>query len=90
MKNAYYYGATLLYFSLVVAGAVFVKDVENIFNFISAISGCSLAFIFPALFYILSNGRYPENRDQRKSLAKLNIIQGNPESNKALLFSAYL
>ena len=74
MKNTYYYGATIIYFGLVVAGAILVKEVEDIFNFISAVSGSSLGFIFPSIFYILSNARYPENRDQRKSLAKLNIL----------------
>lgn len=74
MKNAYYYSATFIYFGLVVAGAVFVENVDDIFNFVAAVSGSSLGFIFPSMFFILSNSKYPENRDQRKSLAKLNII----------------
>jgi hypothetical protein len=63
MKNAYYYGATIIYFGIVVAGAIIVKDVEDIFSFIAAVSGSSLGFIFPSVFYILSNRRYPENRE---------------------------
>jgi hypothetical protein len=74
MNNGYYYGATLIYFGFVVSGAILVEDVEDIFGFIAAVSCSSLGFMLPAVFYILSNTKYPENRDQRKSLAKLNII----------------
>jgi hypothetical protein len=63
MKNAYYYGATFIYFGCVVAGAIIVEDVETIFGFIASISCCSLGFIFPGYFYILANSRYPENRE---------------------------
>jgi hypothetical protein len=88
MKNVYYYGATICYYLTIVAGSVLIPSVDEIFEFVGAICGCSLGFLFPAFFYIYANSKFPENRDV-KDKGKLNVLQGTPPSDKLLLGSAY-
>ena len=63
MKNSYYYGATLAYYFTIVLGAIVIPSVDVIFEFVGAICGVALGFIFPATFYIYANRVYPENRE---------------------------
>lgn len=88
MKPVYYYGATIFYYYLIVLGAIVIPSVDEIFEFVGAICGCSLGFLFPAFFYIYANSKYPENRDV-KDKGKLNVLQGTPPSDSVLLGSAY-
>jgi hypothetical protein len=88
MKNLYYYGATITYYYIIVLGAILIPSVDIIFEFVGAICGCTLGFLFPAFFYIYANNKYPENRDV-KDKGKLNVLQGTPPSDSLLLCSAY-
>jgi len=88
MKSLYYYGATITYYYIIVLGAILIKDVDIIFEFVGAICGCTLGFLFPAFFYIYANNKYPENREV-KDKGKLNVLQGTPPSDSLLLGSAY-
>ena len=73
MKNVYYYGATLTYYFTIVFGAIIIPSVDVIFEFVGAISGVALGFVFPAIFYIYADKYYPENREF-KNKGKLNVI----------------
>ena len=89
MKNVYYYGATITYYYIIVVGAVIIPSVDVIFEFVGAICGCTLGFLFPAFFYIYANSKYPENREV-KDKGKLNVLTGSiPPSDGVLLGSAY-
>ena len=87
MKNSYYYGATLTYFGLIVAGSILIPSVDEIFEFVGAICVNALSFILPALFYLIADSRYKFNREA--------VIDGfknkgqPPPANKTLIFSAY-
>ena len=84
----YYYGATLTYYFAIVLGSILIPSVDVIFEFVGAICGVALGFIFPASFYIYANQVYPENREQKDN-GKLNVISGQAPSNGPLLCSAY-
>jgi len=63
MKDSYYYGASLAYFGLIVAGSILIPSVDEIFEFVGAICVNGLSFIFPAIFYIVADSRYKFNRE---------------------------
>lgn len=46
-------------------GGIFIKNVDVIFNFVGAIAGAALSFIFPACFYIVLS-----NREEAKHIVK--------------------
>ena len=87
MKDGYYYGATLTYFGLIVAGSILIPSVDEIFEFVGAICVNALSFILPAIFYLVSDSRYKFNRE-----AKVEGFNKNgkpPPANKILIVSAY-
>ena len=87
MKDAYYYGATLAYFGLIVAGSILIPSVDEIFEFVAAICVNMLSFLMPAIFYLVANSRYKFNRE---AVVEVHNNQGQPPpANKILVFSAY-
>jgi len=77
MNYLVYISATLgLYFAQVFF-SIIVDDIGLIFEFISAISISSLAFIFPGAFYILAEYKYATS---------LEIIQGKRKRVAAWFF----
>ena len=88
MPNSQYYAATLLYYGIILVGAILIKDVSTIFGFVGSFSGAGLGFIMPGMMYMKANTLFPENRDVKNS--KLGVIGGNPDSNKLLLYTAYI
>ena len=61
MKDSYYYVATIIYFAIIVAGAIVIPSVDQIFEFIATISVNALGFIFPAVFYFIGHKKFAYN-----------------------------
>lgn len=59
MNNFYYYSATLIYFLIIILGAVFISNVGTIFSFVGTFAGAGLGFIMPGMMYIKANKVYP-------------------------------
>ena len=51
MNTFYYVTGTLAMYMLIILGAIAIKDIAVIFNFVTAITGTAVQFLFPALFY---------------------------------------
>jgi len=93
MNNMYYYTGSLGYYGLIVIGAIFIPDVDIIFEFAGTICVNFLSFVFPGVFYLVANSRYKFNRDRNDSLeAALDESENSktpPPANKILVGSAY-
>jgi len=87
MKDSYYYGATLAYFGLIVAGSILIPSVDEIFEFVAAICVNMLSFLMPAVFYLVADSRYKFNRE---AVVNVHMNKGTPPpANKILICSAY-
>ena len=73
MKNLYYYTATLLLFLAETFFAIFIPDIDVVFNFVSAFSVSCLGFFFPAVFFIWSEKKYGNNQEvlQRNKIHRI-------------------
>ena len=49
---------TLILYAVEMAGSIWIKDIETVFNFISAIAMTFLAFWFPAGFYLIAEKKF--------------------------------
>ena len=58
MKACYYYTSTLIFYSIVIIGAIFIPSVSIVLDFIGAFTASMLAFGFPALFYMGAKKRF--------------------------------
>ena len=58
MKLSYYLMGTLIFYGVIIVGAIFIQSVTIIFDFAGAFAITAIAFIFPALFYLLGVKRY--------------------------------
>ena len=52
MPYGQYFTITILFYSVIVVGSIFILDISTIFDFASAISITALAFVFPGWFYL--------------------------------------
>ena len=79
MNNFSYYTACLSFYTVVLLGAIFIEDVAQIFDFVSAISVSAIAFFIPGGFYLMIEKRFPQelpNRTRNISLSWLFIVLG--------------
>ena len=77
MDSILYYGASIALYSLEILMAVLIPSVGVIFNFVSAFSISSLAYIFPGLFYILCENKFGNNPNKcRRFMAFFYIVFG--------------
>jgi Mn2+/Fe2+ NRAMP family transporter len=77
MKSLYYYGATIIYFIIILFGACYITSVSKIFNFVSAIAINCLSFLFPSTFYFMAKKKYEvKNENYWEISAYLNAILG--------------
>jgi hypothetical protein len=79
MSNLSYYTACLIFYGVVLFGAIFIEDVAQIFDFVSAISVSAIAFFIPGGFYLMIEKRFPQelpNRSRNISLSWLFIVLG--------------
>ena len=58
MKLSYYLLGTLGFYAVIIAGAIIIKNVTTIFDFVAAFAITATAFIFPGLFYLKGIKRY--------------------------------
>ena len=58
MSDLYYYGATIIYYSIMVLGSCVIPSVDVIFEFVGTICVNCIAFLFPAAFYLIADNRY--------------------------------
>ena len=89
MKDTYYYGATLAYFGIIVAGAILIPSVDEIFEFVGAICVNALSFILPGVFYLVADSRYKYNREAVIEAFNKNSPPKIPPPNRFLIFSAW-
>ena len=82
MKDQYYYGGSLIYFFIIVFGAITIPSVDTIFEFVGSICINCLSFLFPGSFYLIANARF---RLSRKGLVDQKV---QPVDYK-MLVSAY-
>ena len=61
ISNKIYYPVTLLYFGLMILGAIVIPAVDIIFDFVGAITVNCVAFIFPSVFYLLARKVFKNN-----------------------------
>ena len=52
MKLKYYLAGTLLFYLVIIVGAIIIQSVSIIFDFASAFAITATAFIFPGMFYL--------------------------------------
>lgn len=90
MNNLYYYGATIVYFGIIVFGACIIPNVDVIFEFAGAICVNNLSFIFPGLFYITANKKFAMNRERGDLIKSHNNPDAPPPSNMVLVVTAYM
>lgn len=79
MKNLYYYSATLIFYAVIIIGAISIKDITTIFDFVSAISISAIAFFIPSIFYLRIKKIFPQdlpNEKQNTYLAKFFFCMG--------------
>ena len=58
MNNFYYVTATLIFYAIIVIGAILIKDIAIVFDFAGAIAVSAIAFFFPATFYPIAIKKY--------------------------------
>lgn len=66
MKMLYYVLGTVIYYVLIVGGAVLIEDISTIFNFISAISISLISFGQPAIFYLEAKRQFAADKETPK------------------------
>ena len=64
MPDSIYYLSTISLYSLTVLLACIIPDVDVIFEFVATISVNCLAFIFPAVFYLMAKHKYRNQHDK--------------------------
>lgn len=64
MKTVYYVIGTLSFYIIILAVSCLVNDVSIVFDFVSATSITMLAFIFPAWFYLVAQGKFCKPQDK--------------------------
>lgn len=54
MNPILYASATLILYGIIIIGAIFLNDITNIFDIVSAFALTCIRFLFPACFYLLA------------------------------------
>ena len=79
MKASYYYIASLIFYSVILLGAILIVDITTIFDFVSAIAISALAFFIPSILYRQIPKKFPqelENGRTNMCLANLFLALG--------------
>jgi amino acid permease len=62
MKSIYYYAFTLVYYVIILAGAIFIPKIDTVIEFVGVICVNCMSFIFPSMFYLSASKNYQKNR----------------------------
>jgi len=65
INNCYYYGATLTFYALILAGASLIEGVDVIFEFFGTICVANLSFLFPGGFYLVARKKFLDKSGTR-------------------------
>jgi hypothetical protein len=70
-----YFCATTLLYLAEIAGAIIIQNIGTIFEFVSAICSCNLAFFLPAAFYLMAEHKYSSilEKQQNHGYRRLSI-----------------
>ena len=58
MNYGLYLAVTLILYAAEMVGSIYIKDIEMIFNFVSAIAMTFLSFWLPAGFYLMAEKKF--------------------------------
>jgi amino acid permease len=90
MKDVYYYTSTMIFYVVIVIGSIFIPGVDEIFELVGVICVNSLAFLFPAVFYLTAAKR-AHSKQRTETLSKFDPSGDSiPKRNKCLEFTAWL
>lgn len=67
MKSLYYYTVTFIFYVIIIIGAIFIPNVDVIFEFIGIISVNAISFLIPGVFYITASRRHEAKGHKRNT-----------------------
>ena len=65
MPYPLYLSSTLLLLTLLMLGAINIKDIGSIFDWLSAVTVSCLAFLFPGYFCIKAAGKFLTTEEEK-------------------------
>jgi hypothetical protein len=76
MKMSYYISGTLIFYCVIIIGAILIPNVTIIFDFAGAFAISALAFVFPAMFYLKGAEKFGNGSISLSRLAYLYLVLG--------------
>ena len=76
MRMSYYLAGTLIFYAVIIIGAITIQSVSIIFDFASAFAVSATAFVFPGMFYLKAVKRFGGERKKYTYMSYLYILLG--------------